>query len=229
MEKNRVLIAIPAFNEEKTIKVVIENAKKYGSVIVFDDGSKDKTSVISGKLSQVISHKKNMGYEKTLKTIFTFFINSKFDLLITMDADGQHPPFAVKNFLNRFCKKKFDLCVGERPDFNRFVEIIFSKALKFFLKINDPLSGMKCYSKSFLKDFVVSEWPIQMGVGPCAFAKSKSYAIESIGIKVRRRFGKARVGSNLYMFFKLTFLFFQINFFLIISSCLKAYSKKLKK
>ena len=67
MGRSRIGIVIPARNEEKTIKKVIVSLKKYGDVLVVDDSSSDKTTLILKNLgTKFIKNKNNLGYEATV-------------------------------------------------------------------------------------------------------------------------------------------------------------------
>ena len=96
--KEKTLVVIPAYNEEKTITEVIKGAKKYGSVLVVDDGSADKTCKLA--LSEgviVLKHSENMGKGKTIETARDFIrkywnVFKQFQAVVVLDADGQHPP-----------------------------------------------------------------------------------------------------------------------------------------
>ena len=88
----KIIIGIPAYNEEKKIASVIAKLEKISSeIIVCDDGSNDLTGVIAEKMGvMVITHPKNLGYGAAIRTIFTKFKELDADILVTFDADGQH-------------------------------------------------------------------------------------------------------------------------------------------
>ena len=74
MSKKKLLIILPAFNEENTIFRIVKKLKKYGIVLVIDDCSSDKTgknALLAG--AKVIYHKKNFGYETSINTGIKFF------------------------------------------------------------------------------------------------------------------------------------------------------------
>ena len=97
-----LLIIIPALNEEKTIKKIIQKAKIFGDVLVVNDGSKDNTKDIAIKNGvSVISHNINLGYDKAINSGLEFFIKKKYKYVITIDADGQLPPNYIKLFKHR--------------------------------------------------------------------------------------------------------------------------------
>ena len=68
----KIVIGIPAFNEEKNIGSIVAKLKqKFEQVIVCDDGSEDLTSTIASSMgAHVVKHEKNMGYGSAIKTIF---------------------------------------------------------------------------------------------------------------------------------------------------------------
>ena len=88
----KVIVGIPAFNEEKKIGDIIKKLKeKYEYVLVCDDGSSDTTATIASSMgADVIKHEKNQGYGSAIKTIFNEAKKIDADVLVTFDADGQH-------------------------------------------------------------------------------------------------------------------------------------------
>ena len=73
--KKDLLILIPAFNEGKTIQKKIKKTKKYGDILIVDDGSKDEPVKNSKKNgAKVISHKTNLGYNQAINTGYRYFL-----------------------------------------------------------------------------------------------------------------------------------------------------------
>lgn len=89
-----IVAGIPAYNEEKTIAKVILLAQKHVDVVVVcDDGSQDLTADIAQRLGAiVIRHEKNRGYGAAVQALFEKARALNADLLLTLDADGQHDP-----------------------------------------------------------------------------------------------------------------------------------------
>ena len=67
MGRSRLAIVVPVRNEEKTIKKVIISLKKYGDILIVDDSSTDKTSIIQNLPIKFIKNKINLGYENSTK------------------------------------------------------------------------------------------------------------------------------------------------------------------
>jgi len=97
----KTCVVIPAFNEADNISKVISGVKALGlDVIVVDDGSLDETSLISEKGSAyVINNSKRCGKGLSLRKGFGYAIKKGYDIIISMDADGQHDTTDVPKFL----------------------------------------------------------------------------------------------------------------------------------
>lgn len=97
----RFLTALPVFNEEKYVRGVLDEVKRYSpDVLVVDDGSSDGTPQILAERDdvQVIRHEKNRGYGAALSTAFAYAQQEKYDVIITIDCDGQHEPQRIPRF-----------------------------------------------------------------------------------------------------------------------------------
>lgn len=117
----KLAILIPAYNEEKTLKKVIESIpRRYPKIsqteiIVVSDGSSDRTAEIAKGLNvTLIEHDLNRGLGGALGTGFTYAKRQSFDVLITFDADGQHNPDDIWPVLKPIVQKKADVVVGSR-------------------------------------------------------------------------------------------------------------------
>jgi glycosyltransferase involved in cell wall biosynthesis len=105
MGKAKLIVGIPAKNEEKTIGKVIQNVKKYTKhIYVFDDGSTDKTREISLKnKAKVISNPCNLGKGSTLRHAIHYLMETDIfkrdDALIFIDADGQLDAKYITDFM----------------------------------------------------------------------------------------------------------------------------------
>ena len=112
---NKALLIIPTYNEEKSIKEVLIAAKKYiKDILVINDCSTDNT-VKEIKKVILIKNKENKGKGYSLRKGFIYAINHNYDVIITMDADGEHNPKDIPLLLEKI--KKTDIVVGERNIF----------------------------------------------------------------------------------------------------------------
>lgn len=98
----RKCAVIPALNEEEYILGVIEGVKVQGvDPIVVDDGSTDHTYDIAlGSGAYAIRHSKRQGKGSAIRTGLDFALKNNYDLIFTLDGDGQHHPKEIKHFLD---------------------------------------------------------------------------------------------------------------------------------
>ena len=114
---NHLIVAgIPAYNEEKTIAKVILLTKKFvNKVIIVDDGSNDMTKEIAEALdAEVLVHKENLGYGASLRSIFHKAREIDADILVTLDADGQHDPRMIPRIIKPILNGEADIVIGSR-------------------------------------------------------------------------------------------------------------------
>ena len=169
----KIVIGIPAFNEEKNIAGILIKLKKISQhVIVCDDGSNDLTSEIAKELgSIVVRHEKNLGYGAAIKTIFLKAHEINTDILITFDADGQHRIEDIEKVLEPIKNNMADVVIGSRflnnnqniPKYRK-VGIKAITGLTNIVggtKITDSQSGFRAYSKKILENIK----PTESGMG----------------------------------------------------------------
>lgn len=160
---------IPAFNEELTISEVIKRSLKHvDRVIVCDDGSADQT-IKKAKESgaTVIQHEKNLGKGAALKSLFNYVRKLNFDVMVTIDGDGQFLPEEMDKLITPVLRDGADVVIGYRfddstdmPSYrkagNKMLDKITNLASE--LPFRDTQSGYRAYSKkaiesiSFLTD-----------------------------------------------------------------------------
>jgi len=115
MTRGKIVVFIPAYNEERTIGSAVLLARKYGEIFVIDDGSEDKTVEIARKAGAgVIAHKKNMGYGAALKSALSAAQKIDASVFVFMDADGQHDANEIPIVAAPVLEGKADVCQGSR-------------------------------------------------------------------------------------------------------------------
>ncbi|WP_456398208.1 glycosyltransferase family 2 protein [Palaeococcus sp. (in: euryarchaeotes)] len=159
----RTLIVIPAYNEELTVGSVVALAKKYGDVIVVDDGSTDRTSEIAKEAGAlVIRHKQNLGKGRALKTGFEYALSRDYEVIVTIDADGQHNPDEIPILVDPIVKDKADLVIGSRylrkeskksiPSYRRIGLWVLNKSTKMASNVDvDSQSGFRAMRRKVLE------------------------------------------------------------------------------
>ena len=111
---NNVLIAIPAYNEEKSIRTIIKESQSFGDVLVLNDCSSDQTLEICKKEQCiVISNKTNIGYSLTVDNAIIYALENNYEILLLLDGDGQHPTEKIPYFIS-LIKDGYSLVLGNR-------------------------------------------------------------------------------------------------------------------
>ncbi|ASJ08380.1 glycosyl hydrolase [Thermococcus siculi] len=155
--ERKILVAIPAYNEALTIGSVVLLSKKYGDVLVVDDGSVDGTYEIAlSSGARVIKHPQNMGKARALKTAFEYAVGMEYDVIVTIDADGQHDPNEIPKLLKPILNDEADLVIGSRflngakksiPLYRRFGLWVLNSTTNMVvdgdLRITDSQSGFR--------------------------------------------------------------------------------------
>jgi len=192
----KVIIGIPAFNEEKNIGAIVAKLKmKYEHVIVCDDGSLDMTQAIASSLGAiVVKHSTNLGYGAAIRTIFNEAKKVDGDVLVTFDADGQHKISEIDSVLKPISENKADVVIGSRflgstkdlPKYRK-IGIKTITGLTNTLtggNITDAQSGFRAYSKKVLNE--ISPTESGMGISTEILIKSskKQMRISEIPITI---------------------------------------------
>jgi len=165
----KIIVGIPAFNEEKNIGPIIAKLKeKYDQVIVCDDGSSDLTGIIATSLgAHTIRHEKNLGYGAAIKTIFNEAAKTDGDVLVTFDADGQHQISEIDSVVKPISENNADIVIGSRflgktknlPKYRKIgIKTITGLTnITTGSRITDSQSGFRAYSKKALREIVPTE------------------------------------------------------------------------
>lgn len=140
----KVWIIIPARNEEKRILPVIRKTKKFAdNVIVVDDGSNDSTRKILEKEDVlVLKHIVNMGKGAALKTGCDYAKKHGAEILVVMDADGQHKPEDVPKLVHTLEKNNLDIVFGSRQQ-NKRMPFIFRWGNQVLSRLTQGITKVK--------------------------------------------------------------------------------------
>ena len=115
-----ILLCIPAYNEENVIADLIKKSLKFvDNVVVYDDGSKDNTCNVSENAgAYVIRNSQNYGKGFALQSLFKYAKYHDFDIIVTMDGDGQFKPDEIPKLCNPISNNDYDMVIGYRFDNN---------------------------------------------------------------------------------------------------------------
>ena len=190
----KITIGIPAYNEEKSIALIITKLKKIAdSIIVCDDGSSDMTAEISKNLgATVISHKKNMGYGVAINSIFQKSKELNVDLLVTFDADGQHRVEDIQKVIEPIKNNVADLVIGSRfldkksdvPNYRKIGIKVITQVTNASIrkKLTDSQSGFRAYNGQVLSQISPSD--MGMGISTEILIKSSSKGLRIMEVPI---------------------------------------------
>ena len=193
----KIIVGIPAFNEEKNIAVLIIQLKKIADkIIVCNDGSTDLTSKIAEELgATMINHKRNLGYGAAIRSIFLKSKDLDGDILVTFDADGQHRIEDINRVINPIINGESDLVIGSRfldesakevPRYRKAGIKLITKITNATIKkqLTDSQSGFRAYSKKVLNELNPSELGMGISTEILIKASAKNFRISEVPIKI---------------------------------------------
>lgn len=192
----KVVLGMPAFNEEEKLEGIINEIKKFvDNIIVCNDGSTDSTGSIANKMGTVvINHKKNLGYGTAIKSIFSKAKEMEADILITFDADGQHRSQDIQSVIKPILDGDADIVVGSRfldseaemPKYRKFgIKAITNIAnISSEIKLTDSQSGFRAYNKKTLSEIQITESGMGVSTEILIKANKKKLRIKEVPIKI---------------------------------------------
>jgi len=198
-KKPLIVAAIPAFNEEKTIAKVILLAQRHvDRVVVCDDGSGDMTAAIAAKLgAEVIRHEKNRGYGTTLQSLFKRGRELNADVMVTLDADGQHDSDQIPRVAQPILDGKADIVIGSRfageatdiPSYRKAGVKVITKFLNSIVRANikDAESGFRAYSSRATKMITPTEQGMSASVEVLFKALEAGLAVIEVPVSITYR------------------------------------------
>ena len=170
-DRPRFLTALPVFNEVRHVTTVLDEVAKYASdVLVVDDGSTDGTRELLSKRNDVdvVLHAHNRGYGAALQTAFDYAVIRRYDVIVTIDCDGQHEPQRIVQFATG-CQED-DIISGSRyldqhqsmegvPAERRRINQQITADLneKLDLHLTDAFCGFKAYCVGALARLTLTE------------------------------------------------------------------------
>ncbi len=171
MTKSNWLAALPIFNEQDFVHNVLDEVTQYApNVLVVNDGSTDGTADRLAERNdiEVVHHPENRGYGAALKSAFQYAIDNNYEIIVTLDCDGQHQPKRIPRFAAA-CQN-VDIVSGSRylktykgdsapPAQRLFInrQVTHQLNQQFGLNLTDAFCGFKAYRVEALKRFHIED------------------------------------------------------------------------
>lgn len=196
----RLLVIIPAYNEEMNIENVVENLREnypQYDYVVINDGSTDRTSQICHEKGyNIVDLPINLGLAGAFKTGMKYACRYDYDMAIQLDADGQHNPKYIAIMAEEM-GKGYDIILGSRfktekkPFTPRMLgSRLISLAIRVSTgrKITDPTAGMRMYNKKMIQEFATH---INYGPEPdtISFLVKQGASVHGIQVEMEERKG----------------------------------------
>ncbi len=207
----KVLLIIPAYNEEENIVRVYQKIKKSDKsldVIVINDGSKDKTGILC-KENHIpcINLVHNLGIGGAVQTGYKYALHNNYDIAIQFDGDGQHDVAYIKTLMEPIIEKKANMVIG-----SRFIDKMSSNfkssrtrrigitLISFFIKlvtgkkIYDTTSGFRAIDRTLIEEFSTN-YPVEYPepVSTTEALKNKYTVVEVPVSMNERELGKSSI------------------------------------
>ena len=212
----KLVVMIPAHNEERTITEVIKeipgNAAEKVEVLVINDGSTDKTSEIAKEAgARVIDLKRNIGLGNAFREGLDTALEMNADIIVNIDADGQYNPKEIPKLIEPLLDGGADIVLGSRfkgsieymPLHKRIGNKLMTRVTSGVsgIALSDSQTGFRAFSReaalrlnTIFNYTYVQETIIQ--------AANKGLKVIEVPCEFRRRDGKSRLISNIFLYAK---------------------------
>ena len=219
--KGSVAVVMPARNEKDSIGPVIEAVRRLHpdfDVVVIDDGSTDATPKVARKAgARVLRAPINLGYGGAVQAGLKYAHKHKYDLVILMDADGQHDPEYIGKLVE--ASGDHDLVIGSRfkgvasyrvPFVRRLGMRIFSGIASAITgqNISDTSSGFQAIRSNVVALFALGAYPVDFpDADTLIWVARHGFRVGEVGVKMHpRTAGKSMIsglGASLKYVFKM--------------------------
>ncbi len=191
-EKPVIIVGMPAYNEEKYVGSVVLQARQFADeVVVVDDGSADRTAQVARLAgATVVPHRENRGYGATVQTVLAEAKKRNPDVLVLLDADGQHNPEEITSLVSAIAAGS-DVAIGSRkiksadiPAYRRFGQRIIAYFTRVLSRstLSDTESGFRAFSRKALSVLEPKERGMAISAETISEAMAKGLKIAEVPI-----------------------------------------------
>ena len=196
---DKIAILIPCYNEEKTIKKVVEDFREVlpnADIYVYDNNSTDKTAEFAKEAGAIVRHEHQQGKGNVIRRMFR---EIDADCYLMIDGDDTYPAKHAAEMANLVLEKGVDMVIGDRLSstyfeenkrpFHNFGNKLVRNLINFIWKSNvkDIMTGYRAFSKSFVKMFPVMSGGFEIETEMTIHALDKRFSLKEIQIDYRDR------------------------------------------
>lgn len=198
----KIVLIIPAYNEEDCIVGLLTELKQYPQyeIIVINDCSSDRTEqLVREQGVRCISLPINLGLSGAVQTGFRYAVENGYDVCVQIDGDGQHVPAEIDKLVSEIAEGK-DIVIGSRflNNSNKYEQTLLRKLgakhislmIRLFsgLKLTDPTSGMRAYSKRIFTE-LASATNERPEPDTMLYFTRRGFTIQEVEVEMRERQG----------------------------------------
>ena len=199
MEKKRIAVLIPCYNESKTVEKVVRDYKKAlpdADIYVYDNNSSDGTDAIAKKAGAIVRYEYKQGKGNVIRSMFR---DIEADCYLMVDGDDTYPAEDAKKMCDAILEGKADMVIGDRLSStyfsenkrpfhnfgNRIVRFLINKIFKNNIK--DIMTGYRAFSYQFVKTFPVLSKGFEIETEMSIHAVDKNFGLLELPVQYRDR------------------------------------------
>jgi len=211
--EEKILALVPAYNEEGKIGVVVSKIlaeNVVDTVVVIDDGSKDRTPEEAKSAgAKVLSHKKNSGVGSAIRTALNYAKDSRYTIAVVLGGDDQDNPSEIRRLYGPIVDDNFVFAQGSRympggarvniPLFRWVTTGLFSFIFKVLIRfpVTDGTNGFRAFRLSVLDEPGINihqKWLDKYELEPYLYYKVIELGLKVTEVPVTKRYPKSRTG-----------------------------------
>ena len=199
MEKKKIAVLIPCYNESKTVAKVIKDYKKVlpeADIYVYDNNSTDGTDKIAKKAGAIVKYEYKQGKGNVIRSMFR---QIDADCYLMIDGDDTYPSEYAREMCDLILEGKADMVIGDRLSStyftenkrpfhnlgNRLVRFLINKLFKNNVK--DIMTGYRAFSYEFVKGFPVLSKGFEIETEMTIHAVDKNFKLVEVPVAYRDR------------------------------------------
>lgn len=199
MDKKKIAILIPCYNESKTIEKVVKDYKKVipeADVYVYDNNSTDGTDKIAKNAGAIVKYEYKQGKGNVIRSMFK---DIDADCYLMIDGDDTYPKENAREMCNLILEKKADMVIGDRLSSTYFQENkrpfhnLGNKLVRglinmlFKSNVKDIMTGYRAFSYEFVKTFPILSKGFEIETEMTIHALDKNFLLKEIPVEYRDR------------------------------------------